>query len=99
MFLALVLAMSLLGPVPAVCFGVVAIGWSSARRRIPSPLCLNNLTNYAVFPLAGGLMIRALIGNVHDPSTHQLTQGATFGLVVFGCVHGHQRAQLRHASP
>jgi putative nucleotidyltransferase with HDIG domain len=84
MFLALALAMSLLGPAPAVCFGVAAIALSSATRRISLSHWLNNLTNLAFFPLIGGLMIRALIGNVHDPSNHQLTQSITFGLVVVG---------------
>ncbi len=83
-FLALVLTMSLLGPVPAVCFGIAAVALSSASRRISLSGWLNNLTNYAVFPLAGGLMIRALIGDVHDPRNHHLTQSITFGLVVFG---------------
>ncbi|MFI4993440.1 MAG: HD-GYP domain-containing protein [Solirubrobacterales bacterium] len=83
-FLALVLAMSLLGPVPAVCFGTVAIAVSSAARRISPIAWLNNLTNYAVFPLTGGLLIRLVIGNVHDPHNHHLTQSITFGLVVFG---------------
>jgi putative nucleotidyltransferase with HDIG domain len=83
-FLALVLTMSLLGPAPAVCFGIAAIALSSASRRISASGWLNNLTNYAVFPLAGGLMIRALIGDVHDPRNHHLTQSITFGLVVFG---------------
>jgi putative nucleotidyltransferase with HDIG domain len=82
-FLALVLAMSLLGPAPAVCFGLIAISISSASRRISLSGWLNNLTNYAIFPLVGGLMIRALIGNVHDPH-NALTQSITFGLVVFG---------------
>ncbi len=82
-FLALVLAMSLLGPAPAVCFGIAAIALSSASRRISPSAWLNNLTNYAVFPLLGGLMIRALIGNVHDPH-NALTKSITFGLVVFG---------------
>ena len=83
-FLALVLTMSLLGPAPAVCFGLIAIAMSSALRRVSVSWWLNNLTNYAVFPLAGGLMIRALIGDVHDPLSHQLTQSITFALVVFG---------------
>jgi putative nucleotidyltransferase with HDIG domain len=82
-FLALVLAMSLLGPAPAVCFGLIAMIVSSALRRISLSAWLNNLTNYAVFPLVGGLMIRGLIGNVHDPHNH-LTKSITFGLVVFG---------------
>jgi putative nucleotidyltransferase with HDIG domain len=84
MFLALALAMSLLGPVPAVCFGVTAIALSSALRRISPSDWLNNLTNYAVFPLAGGMMIRWLIGDVHDPRNQHLTQSITFGLAVFG---------------
>jgi putative nucleotidyltransferase with HDIG domain len=82
-FLALVLAMSLLGPAPAVLFGIVAVVPSSALRRIPLSAWLNNLTTYAVFPLVGGLMIRALIGDVHDPRNHQLTQSATFTLAIF----------------
>jgi len=83
-FLALVLAMSLLGPAPAVCFGIIAITVSSAMRRLPPSQWLNNLANFAVFPLVGGLLIRALIGNVHDPSNRHATQSITFGLVVFG---------------
>jgi putative nucleotidyltransferase with HDIG domain len=81
-FLALVLTMSLLGPAPAVFFGIAAIGISSALRRLSPSESLNNLTNYAVFPLVGGLLIRALIGNVHDPHNH-LAQSAWFGLAVF----------------
>ena len=83
-FLALVLTMSLLGPAPAVGFGLVAMVVVSASRRISASRWLNNLTNYAVFPLAGGLMIRALIGDVHDPRNQHLTQNITFALVVFG---------------
>jgi putative nucleotidyltransferase with HDIG domain len=83
-FIALVLAVSLLGPAPAVCFAVASTALSSAVRRISPSAWLNNLTNTAVFPLAGGLMIRALIGDVHDPRNHHLTQSITFGLVVFG---------------
>jgi putative nucleotidyltransferase with HDIG domain len=81
-FLALVLAMALLGPAPAVAFGVVAMVVTSALRRITLSDWLNNLTNFVVFPLAGGWMVKALIGNVHDPRNHHLTQGVTFALVV-----------------
>jgi putative nucleotidyltransferase with HDIG domain len=82
-FLALVLAMSLLGPAPAVCFGLAAMVSTSALRRLSVSAWLNNLTTFAVFPLAGGLMMRALIGDVHDPHTQHLTQSVTFGLAVF----------------
>ncbi len=83
-FIALVLAMSLLGPAPAVLLGVMAMILTSAMRRLPPALWLNNLSTYAVFPLAGGMMVRALIGDVHDPRNHHLTQSITFALVVFG---------------
>jgi putative nucleotidyltransferase with HDIG domain len=81
-FLALVLAMSLLGPVPAMCFGLTAMIVTSALRRLTVSEWLNNLTNFAVFPLVGGLMIQGTIGNVHDPH-NQLAQSPTFGLAVF----------------
>jgi putative nucleotidyltransferase with HDIG domain len=81
-FLALVLAMSLLGPVPAMCFGLTAMIVTSALRRLTVSEWLNNLTNFAVFPLVGGLMIQWTIGNVHDPH-NQLAQSPTFGLAVF----------------
>lgn len=81
-FLALVLAMALLGPVPAMCFGLVAMIVTSALRRLTLSEWLNNLTNFAVFPLIGGLLIQALVGNVHNSHNH-LAQGATFGLAVF----------------
>ncbi len=81
---ALVLAMSLLGPAPAVTFGLIAMITTSALRRLPPAQWLNNLSTFAVFPLAGGLMMRALVGNVHDPRNEQLTRSVTFGLIVFG---------------
>jgi putative nucleotidyltransferase with HDIG domain len=85
-FVALVLAMSLLGPAPAVLLGLAAEVLSSASRRLPLSDWLNNLSTYAIFPLAGGLMINALhplIGDVHDPHSLQLTRGVTFALGVF----------------
>jgi len=81
-FLALVLAMCLLGPIPAVVFGIAASIQTSAIRRLSLSDWLNNLTNYAVFPLVGGLLVLALIGNVHDPHNLHLTQSTTFALVV-----------------
>jgi putative nucleotidyltransferase with HDIG domain len=82
-FVALVLAMSLLGPAPAVLLGLSVMILTSATRRVSPALWLNNLSTYAAFPIVGGLMVRALIGNVHDPGNHQLTQSVEFGLVVF----------------
>ena len=57
-FMSLALAMALLGPGPAVAFGVAAVLADAARRR-PDPGILRlDLVTYAVFPLAGGLLFR-----------------------------------------
>jgi putative nucleotidyltransferase with HDIG domain len=82
-FVALILAMSLLGPAPAVALGVAAILFNSLRRRVSPSVSLNNLTIFAFVLLAGGLIVRVLAGNVHDPSNHEMIQGVTFGLIVF----------------
>jgi putative nucleotidyltransferase with HDIG domain len=82
-FIPFVLAMSLLGPAPAVAIGVAAMTLNSATRRLSLPLWINNLSAHAVFPLVGALMVRALIGDVHD-AHNALTRGVTFALVVFG---------------
>jgi putative nucleotidyltransferase with HDIG domain len=80
----LVLAMSLLGPVPAAAFGIAMTVPNSLARRISPALWLNNLYAFATFPLLGGLIVRALIGDVHDPRNQHLTHSITFALVVFG---------------
>jgi putative nucleotidyltransferase with HDIG domain len=82
-FVALVLAMSLLGPAPAVLLGLSVMILTSATRRVSPALWLNNLSTYAAFPILGGLMVRALVGDVHNPHNQALTQSVTFGLVVF----------------
>jgi putative nucleotidyltransferase with HDIG domain len=80
----LVLAMSLLGPAPAVVFGVLVTVPNSAQRRLPPAGWLDNLSAFAVFPLVGGVIVRGLVGDVHNPSTEALIQSVTFALVVFG---------------
>jgi putative nucleotidyltransferase with HDIG domain len=80
----LVLAMSLLGPGPAVAFGIAVTLPNSLGRRLSPALWLSNLSAFAAFPLVGGLLVLALIGDVHDPRVHHLTQSVTFGLVIFG---------------
>lgn len=82
-FVALVLAMTLLGPAPAVAIGAVAIGADSLARRPALSVCLSNLATYAVYLALGSLLTRFLIGDVHDPRNHHLIQSATFALVVF----------------
>jgi putative nucleotidyltransferase with HDIG domain len=83
-FVALVLAMSLLGPAPAVLIGVAAKTLRSATGRLSPALWLNNLSTYAVFPLVGALGVYLLIGDVHAAHNQALTESATFALVVFG---------------
>jgi putative nucleotidyltransferase with HDIG domain len=61
-FLALVLAMTLLGPSPAVVIGIAVIGVNAAARRTPWRHTLANLSAYTVFPLIGGAVFEALDG-------------------------------------
>jgi putative nucleotidyltransferase with HDIG domain len=56
-FLALVLAMALLGPAPAVAIGVLSVVVDQLRARNPLPRFITNLATYATFPLIGGLLI------------------------------------------
>ncbi len=80
-FIALVLAMTLLGPAPAALFGIAAMVLTSASRKLPPAAWLNNLATFAAFPVIGGLLTRALAGNVHH-DVHHATQGIEFALVV-----------------
>jgi hypothetical protein len=82
-FYALVLAMSLLGPGPAVAFGVGHELITSARRHLRPAFWLGNLTAYSVVPFACGWIVRAMAGDVHDPRNLHMTHSLTFGLVVF----------------
>ncbi|HTC60953.1 MAG TPA: HD domain-containing phosphohydrolase [Solirubrobacteraceae bacterium] len=83
-FVALVLAMTLLGPAPAVAIGAVAIVADSLARRPPLSHCLSNMATYAAYLMLGALMARWLIGGVQVSHDHSLLQSATFALVVFG---------------
>src|SRR3954462_8814078 len=56
-FLALVLAMALLGPAPATAIGVASVLADQVRTRNPLPRLLTNLAAYATFPLLGGLTV------------------------------------------
>lgn len=78
-----VLAMALLGPAPAVAVSLASALFISTGRQLPLSAWLNNLATFAIFPLVGGVLSQALIGDVHDPANH-LAKGITFALVVFG---------------
>lgn len=80
--IAMVLAICLLGPAPAVAFGIAAAILISAMRHLPLSQWLNNLVSLSLYALVGGLLVKLLIGNVHDPSNLALTRSVTFGLVV-----------------
>jgi putative nucleotidyltransferase with HDIG domain len=56
-FLALVLAMALLGPAPAAAIGVISVLVDQLRARNPLPRLITNLATWATFPLVGGLVI------------------------------------------
>jgi putative nucleotidyltransferase with HDIG domain len=81
---ALILAMSLLGPAPAAACGIAAMIPVSAKRRLPATQWLSNLSSFAAAPFVGGLMVRALVGDVHDPLNQHMVQSVVFGLIVFG---------------
>jgi putative nucleotidyltransferase with HDIG domain len=61
-FLALVLAMILLGPAPAVVVGIAGMALDGLRRRAPWRHTLANLSTYAVFPLVGSVAFEAFGG-------------------------------------
>jgi hypothetical protein len=56
-FLALVLAMALLGPAPAATIGVASVLVDQLRARNPLPRLITNLATYATFPLVGAFLI------------------------------------------
>jgi putative nucleotidyltransferase with HDIG domain len=74
-FTSLVLAMALLGPAPAVAMAMMSIIIDSLRRPLPRSLLLANFAAFATYPLAGGLLVRALgLDGLDD---------VNFGLAVF----------------
>jgi putative nucleotidyltransferase with HDIG domain len=80
-FLALVLGMALLGPAPAACLGVLAVTFSSLGRRPPWRSWLVNLSNFAFFPLVGGLAFEVIGGPAFlesNPATYVLLVFAVF---------------------
>src|SRR5690349_10186728 len=78
-FFALVLAMALCGPAPAVMIGAVSVLVDSLRNRLAWHKMLTNLATYSVIPLAGGLAIEGIAG-----VTNYDTSNVTLALVVFG---------------
>lgn len=83
-FISLVLAMTLLGPAPAIVVGLAGFASDTLARRPPWLACLANLSNYCVYLVLGGLLARTLIGNVHAPGFGDKLDGGTFALAIFG---------------
>lgn len=83
-FLALVLAMALLGPAPAVALGLAAMAVRTLHSRTEWQYVLGNMSSHALFPLVGGLAVAAIVGDVHSPRDAAVVQSVTFGIVVFG---------------
>lgn len=82
--IAIVLAMALLGPAPAVLAGVVVACVASAPRRLSASGWLNNLFTYAAYPFVGAILFRVAGANVHDPADTEVVRSLPFGLLVFG---------------
>jgi putative nucleotidyltransferase with HDIG domain len=61
-FLALVLAMTLLGPAPATAIGVTSVLADHLRARNPLPRLVTNVATFATFPLVGGLLAGWAVG-------------------------------------
>jgi putative nucleotidyltransferase with HDIG domain len=63
-FLALVLAMALLGPAPAAAIGVGSSLVDALLSRRSLPKAFGNVVIYATFPIVGGLLVELLVGHV-----------------------------------
>jgi putative nucleotidyltransferase with HDIG domain len=63
-FLAIVLAMALLGPAPAAAIGAASSAIDGVLSRRPIANTLMNTANYMIFPLVGAVMIELSVGDV-----------------------------------
>ncbi len=76
---ALVVAMVLLGPAPAVAIGLASTIVDSVRARAPRDFVIINLGVYSAYPLLGSLAFRAIESQLGLDA-----HGTTLLLVVFG---------------
>src|SRR5215217_9111748 len=81
-FLALVLAMALLGPAPAAAIGVVATVIDALLFRRPRHRNLMNLAVWVWFPIIGSLIVEAWAGEA-QPGTENALGFAGLVLLVF----------------
>ena len=80
-FLALVLAMALLGPAPAAAVGVAATAIDACMYRRPWHRNLMNLAVWAWFPIIGSLIIEAWAGEAVPGSENALGFAGLVGAV------------------
>jgi hypothetical protein len=77
-FLAIVLAMALLGPAPAAVIGATSAAVDALMSRRRWDLAIYNIANYTVFPIVGGLLLETTVGEVAAGRG----EGLTFALAV-----------------
>src|SRR3954452_12897413 len=78
-FLAIVLAMVLLGPSPAVVIGIVAMLVNGRRRRARWRVVFTNVSTFAAFPLIGGALFELFGGE-----RLQASEGSVYVLLILG---------------
>jgi putative nucleotidyltransferase with HDIG domain len=83
-FIALVLAMTLLGPTQAVTIGVIAVSFDLLHRREPAEAWPTNLAAYASSLALGGLISRLAVGDVHAHTIKGVVDSSFFALDVLG---------------
>jgi putative nucleotidyltransferase with HDIG domain len=85
-FVALALAMTLLGPIPAAVFGtlILILELLNAERRSPFEVWISNVATYVVFLLAGGLLTQLFVGDVHAHQNAHAVRSPSFAVVVAG---------------
>jgi len=82
-FVAMALAMTLLGPAPALAIGLFADISSLFDSRLTVVDRANNVATCSVFLVTGGLLTRLIVGNVHEV-TNAHARGMFFAIAVFG---------------
>ena len=96
-FLAIVLAMALVGPTGAVVVGVASALFDGLRERRSVDSLINNVSTYAIFPLAGALVLdrfTSALDATIGSAVFALALIVAFGVslaVNFLCVAVHQR--------
>jgi putative nucleotidyltransferase with HDIG domain len=80
-FVALVLAMALMGPAPAAAISIACVVIDAAVMRPSWPRIMNNVTTFAVFPVVGALLIDVAVVQLGVASDDGLGFAAVVGAV------------------